>query len=123
MRSLSMRTPGEHPGGWRSSSSSSPVLLLTCHFPQCRDAEEAAHARDGYEFFGSRLRVELARGGNPRGPPSGGRGGGRFGGGPPRGAGSGYRVLVRGLPPSASWQDLKVMIPLKPTASCSSGWS
>jgi hypothetical protein len=68
--------------------------------PAARDAEEAARQRDGYDFFGSRLRVEVARGGNPRGP---------FGGGgmriPPRG--SGHRVTVRGLPPSASWQDLK----------------
>jgi arginine/serine-rich splicing factor 1/9 len=72
----------------------------------CRDAEEAARARDGYDFYGCRLRVEVARGGNPRGP------GGGFGGPPPRFGGgggpprSGYRVTVRGLPPSASWQDL-----------------
>lgn len=77
-----------------------------------RDAEEAARARDGYDFYGSRLRVEIARGGNPRGPMGGGGGfgGGRGGGGfgPPRG--SGYRVTVTGLPPSASWQDLKVRL-------------
>lgn len=65
----------------------------------CRAAEDAAHARDGYDFYGTTLRVELARGGNPRGPPRGPTN---------RRAGTGFRVLIRGLPASASWQDLKV---------------
>lgn len=59
--------------------------------------------RDGYDFYGNRLRVELAKG-------AGGRGRG-FGGGPPPGfrpRQTGFRVLVKGLPMSASWQDLKV---------------
>ncbi len=59
--------------------------------------------RDGYDFYGNRLRVELAKG-------AGGRGRG-FGGGPPPGfrpRQTGFRVLVKGLPISASWQDLKV---------------
>ena len=38
-----------------------------------RDAEEAVKRRDGYEFYGTRIRVEFARGG---GPPGGGGGGG-----------------------------------------------
>lgn len=86
-----------------------------------RDAEDAVRGRDGYEFDGQRIRVEF---------PHGGRGGGRHGGGGGGGGGSGgfggggggggggfgrgppprrseYRVLVSGLPPTGSWQDLK----------------
>lgn len=64
----------------------------------CRAAEDAAHARDGYDFYGTTLRVEIARGGNPRGPPRG----------PTNRRPGTFRVTIRGLPPSASWQDLKV---------------
>ncbi|BFI43506.1 serine/arginine-rich splicing factor 1 [Marchantia polymorpha subsp. ruderalis] len=87
-------------------------------FEDARDAEDAIRGRDGYNFDGNRLRVELAHGG--RGPPSSvdrynnytgsgggaGRGadGGRTGGVSRR---SEYRVIVTGLPSSASWQDLK----------------
>lgn len=55
--------------------------------------------RDGREMMGSRLRVEVARGkprrddrfqDSRRGPPS-----------------TGFRVVVKGLPSNASWQDLK----------------
>lgn len=65
--------------------------------------------RDGYEFDGQRIRVEFPRGGQGGGR-SGGRGG--FGGGGGHGRGppprrSEYRVLVSGLPPTGSWQDLK----------------
>lgn len=28
----------------------------------CRDAEDAVRARDGYDFYGNRLRVEIAKG-------------------------------------------------------------
>eukprot|EP01018_Ginkgo_biloba_P035732 Gb_24206 [translate_table: standard] len=84
-------------------------------FEDERDAKDAIHGRDGYDFDGHRLRVELAHGGRrmslstdrQRSYNSGGRGGG--GGG--RGGGvsrrSEYRVIVSGLPSSASWQDLK----------------
>ncbi|MEW5299820.1 MAG: hypothetical protein WDW38_010845 [Sanguina aurantia] len=70
-------------------------------FEDARDAQEAARRRDGYEFGGSRLRVEVAKGGNetqgaPRGAPFRS----------PRGA-TGYRLLIKGLPKSASWQDVK----------------
>lgn len=91
-------------------------------FEDARDAEDAVHARDGYDYDGYRLRVEFPRGGGPsagggdRGRKmynSGGSGGGGFSGGD-RGKGRGpparrsqYRVLVTGLPPSGSWQDLK----------------
>ena len=66
----------------------------------CRDAQDAARGRDGYDFFGNRLRVEMSRGARERGPPPA----------PPtfRGRGTGFRVLIKGLPISASWQDLKV---------------
>ncbi|CAG9126240.1 unnamed protein product [Plutella xylostella] len=79
-------------------------------FEDPRDADDAVRARDGYDYDGYRLRVEFPRGGGGGG--RGGRGGGgeRFA----RGAGRGpparrseYRVMVTGLPPSGSWQDLK----------------
>ncbi|XXG79244.1 hypothetical protein AAC387_Pa09g0357 [Persea americana] len=78
-------------------------------FEDAHDAEDAIRGRDGYPFDGHRLRVELAHGG--RGQSSSydryssysGSGGGR--GGVSRR--SDYRVLVTGLPSSASWQDLK----------------
>ncbi|KAH7517066.1 hypothetical protein FEM48_Zijuj09G0022800 [Ziziphus jujuba var. spinosa] len=77
-------------------------------FEDARDAEDAIRGRDGYDFDGHRLRVELAHGGRGHSSSSdryssysGGRGG--------RGVSrrSEYRVLVTGLPSSASWQDLK----------------
>lgn len=68
-------------------------------------------ARDGYDYDGYRLRVEFPRGGGPgsyRGANRGNdraRGEGRSRG--PATKRSQYRVLVSGLPPSGSWQDLK----------------
>ncbi|OMO79936.1 hypothetical protein CCACVL1_13289 [Corchorus capsularis] len=75
------------------------------------DAEDAIRGRDGYNFDGCRIRVELAHGG--RGQSSRrGYGGGSGSGGGGRGRFSAshrseFRVVVRGLPSSASWQDLK----------------
>ena len=81
--------------------------------------------RDGYDFGGSRMRVEISRGSMGGGYGGGGYGGGGgggssggFGGRPPppvappnfRSKGSAYRVLVKGLPMSASWQDLKARL-------------
>ncbi|XP_023704231.1 serine/arginine-rich splicing factor 1A [Cryptotermes secundus] len=83
-------------------------------FEDPRDAEDAVHARDGYDYDGYRLRVEFPRGGGPGGFRGSNRGGGGGGGGDRGGRGRGpparrsqYRVLVTGLPPSGSWQDLK----------------
>ncbi|XP_039048253.1 serine/arginine-rich-splicing factor SR34-like, partial [Hibiscus syriacus] len=75
-------------------------------FEEARDAEDAIRGRDGYDFGGQRLRVELAHGG--RGRSSSDRHS-SYGGGHGRGPSkrSEYRVLVTGLPSSASWQDLK----------------
>ncbi|XP_043835367.1 serine/arginine-rich splicing factor 9 [Dromiciops gliroides] len=67
-------------------------------FEDPRDAEDAIYGRNGYDYGQCRLRVELPRnpgGGGPRGRT-----------GPPSRR-SDYRVLVSGLPPSGSWQDLK----------------
>ncbi|XP_067140321.1 serine/arginine-rich splicing factor 1B [Centruroides vittatus] len=78
-------------------------------FEDPRDAEDAVQARDGYDYDGYRLRVEF-----PRGSPRRGGSTGRYGGQGSRGRGRGpparrsqYSVLVSGLPPTGSWQDLK----------------
>ncbi|PKI51495.1 hypothetical protein CRG98_028055 [Punica granatum] len=76
-------------------------------FEDPRDAEDAIRGRDGCKFDGYRLRVELAHGG--RGYSSSDRYGSYSSGSSRSGASrhSDYRVLVTGLPSSASWQDLK----------------
>lgn len=77
-------------------------------FDDSRDAEDAVHGRDGYDYDGYRLRVEFPRNstrGWSRGP-GGAAGAPRRGYGPPSRR-SEYRVVVSGLPPSGSWQDLK----------------
>lgn len=95
-------------------------------FEDPRDADDAVHARDGYNYDGYHLRVELPRGSGPGGRGGGGGGDFRGGGGGGRGGGmdtrggrggggrggppsrrSEFRVLVSGLPPTGSWQDLK----------------
>ncbi|XP_062209388.1 serine/arginine-rich splicing factor SR30-like isoform X3 [Phragmites australis] len=76
-------------------------------FEDPRDADDAIYGRDGYNFDGYRLRVELAHGGRgqsysydrPSSYSSVHRGG--------VSRRSDYRVMVTGLPSSASWQDLK----------------
>ncbi|KAI5657531.1 hypothetical protein M9H77_26324 [Catharanthus roseus] len=91
-----------------------PPCYCFVEFESARDAEDAIRGRDGYNFDGCRLRVELAHGGRGSSSSSERRGG--FGGsGYGRGGGGRYgisrhsefRVVVRGLPSSASWQDLK----------------
>lgn len=75
-------------------------------FEDPRDAEDAVYGRNGYEFGDSKLRVEYPRSSGAKfsgGPREGGPRG-RFG--PPTRR-SEFRVIVTGLPPSGSWQDLK----------------
>ncbi|GMN43920.1 hypothetical protein TIFTF001_013118 [Ficus carica] len=75
-------------------------------FEDPRDADDAIYGRDGYKFDGYRLRVELAHGSRGYSSSadryssysSSSRAVARH---------SDYRVLVTGLPSSASWQDLK----------------
>ncbi|KAL5078805.1 hypothetical protein RYX36_007226 [Vicia faba] len=94
----------------------SPILLqaekdiMSRQFDDAQDAEDAIRGRDGYDFNGRRLRVEAAHGGRGTGNSSSrdrhsSQSNGRGGRGVSRR--SEYRVLVSGLPSSASWQDLK----------------
>ncbi|XP_005093924.1 serine/arginine-rich splicing factor 1A isoform X2 [Aplysia californica] len=79
-------------------------------FEDPRDAEDSVRQRDGYNYDGYTLRVEFPRGSGAMGGGRGGfRGRGGFGGGRggPPSRRTQYRVLVSGLPPSGSWQDLK----------------
>eukprot|EP00617_Octactis_speculum_P023920 CAMPEP_0185766048 /NCGR_PEP_ID=MMETSP1174-20130828/34896_1 /TAXON_ID=35687 /ORGANISM="Dictyocha speculum, Strain CCMP1381" /LENGTH=138 /DNA_ID=CAMNT_0028449535 /DNA_START=36 /DNA_END=449 /DNA_ORIENTATION=+ len=80
---------------------SRPPAFAFITFDDRRDADDAVRGRDGYSLGGERLRVEIVRGrrGPSRGPA------GRPGGG--AGEHSDFRVIVTGLPHSASWQDLK----------------
>ncbi|KAG2588391.1 serine/arginine-rich splicing factor SR30-like isoform X1 [Panicum virgatum] len=76
-------------------------------FEDPRDADDAIYGRDGYNFDGYRLRVELAHGGRGQSysyDRSSSYSSTRRGGVSRR---SDYRVMVMGLPSSASWQDLK----------------
>merc|ERR1711872_490499 len=77
-------------------------------FEDARDADDAVYARDGYDYDGYKLRVEFPRGGG--GSFRGNRDRGGYRGdrrpGPPARR-SQYRVMVTGLPPTGSWQDLK----------------
>jgi RNA recognition motif-containing protein len=77
-----------------------PPYYAFVEFDDPRDAEDAARGRDGCSLLGARLRVEIARGREDRGGERGERGGGARGG--PR-----FRVLLRGVPPGTSWQNLK----------------
>lgn len=88
-----------------------PIFVFVYILWKSSDAEDAVKARDGYDYDGYRLRVEFPRGGGPgsyrgsRGSDRN-RGEGRSNRGPVTKR-SQYRVLVSGLPPSGSWQDLK----------------
>lgn len=114
-----------------------PPAFAFVSFDDYYDAEAAVRGRDGVDLEGQRLRVEMSRGRGEgggggggygggggggydrhddrgRGGGGGGYGGGGYGGPPPRERGpprnlrrSEHRVIVSGLPPSASWQDLK----------------
>lgn len=80
-----------------------PPCYCFVEFENTRDADDAIRGRDGYNFDGCRLRVELAHGGRGSSSASERRSGGRYG----TSRRTDYRVIVRGLPSSASWQDLK----------------
>ncbi|XP_038647815.1 serine/arginine-rich splicing factor 9-like isoform X3 [Scyliorhinus canicula] len=71
-------------------------------FEDPRDAQDAVYGRNGYDYGVYRLRVEFQRG---RG--AGGVGGGSRGRPGPAARRSDFRVIISGLPPSGSWQDLK----------------
>lgn len=86
----------------RGGSGAAPFAFISFQDP--RDAEDAVFGRNGYEFGSCRLRVEFPR--SSRGSGGGGYGGPRGRNGPPSRR-SEYRVVVSGLPPSGSWQDLK----------------
>ncbi|XP_020589480.1 serine/arginine-rich-splicing factor SR34-like [Phalaenopsis equestris] len=75
-------------------------------FEDARDAEDAIYGRDGYNFDGYRLRVELAHG-RRGGGSSYDRYNSFSSGGGSVSRRSDYQVIVTGLPSSASWQDLK----------------
>lgn len=76
--------------------SGSPFAFV--EFDNPRDAQEAIRERDGYKFEGNVLRVEI---------PFASRGSNRSSNnrGQPRRAD--FRVIIKGLPPTGSWQDLK----------------
>lgn len=96
-----------------SSKTSCKLCLYDVGFPS--DASDAVRGRDGYNFDGYALRVELPRTGgfnNGNGGPNPNqfrRGGFNRGGGGASGPSrrSDFRVIVTGLPPTGSWQDLK----------------
>ncbi|KAK6921302.1 RNA recognition motif domain [Dillenia turbinata] len=86
-----------------------PPSYCFVEFDKSQDAEDAIRGRDGYNFDGCRLRVELAHGGRGQSSSSDRRGGHGSASGGRYGVShhSEYRVIVRGLPNRASWQDLK----------------
>mmetsp|Transcript_19021 Transcript_19021/g.19150 ORF Transcript_19021/g.19150 Transcript_19021/m.19150 type:complete len:295 (-) Transcript_19021:881-1765(-) len=91
IRDIDLKTPSRPPA----------YAFIT--FDDVRDAEDAIRGRDGYDFDGDRLRVEFAKGSRDSARS-------RFddrGRGRQMGRRSEYRVLISGLPRSASWQDLK----------------
>ncbi|KAJ8287260.1 hypothetical protein GJAV_G00049520 [Gymnothorax javanicus] len=72
--------------------------------PDPRDAEDAVYGRNGYSFGDCKLRVEYPRSSSKFSGPMAGGPRGRFG---PPSRRSEFRVIVTGLPPTGSWQDLK----------------
>lgn len=74
-----------------------------------RDAEDAVYGEDGKRFDGNRIKVQFPRG-NPKARDSSSRGSSSYTQGRGRNqpiSRTDYRILVSGLPPSGSWQDLK----------------
>lgn len=102
-----------------------PPSFAFVEFDDPRDAEDAVHGRNGYEYEGARLRVEMSKNRpSGRGADRGGADRDRFGdrerdrrdrrgsfdyrddrrGAPRR---SEFKLYVSGLPSRCSWQDLK----------------
>ncbi|QDZ18814.1 RNA-binding domain-containing protein [Chloropicon primus] len=83
-----------------------PPGFAFIEFDHADDADEAVRRRDGYDFDGYKLRVEIAKGrGGGRGRDGGRDGrGGRAGRGPRN---MHLCVEVENLPDRCSWQDLK----------------
>ena len=79
-----------------------PPAFAFIEFDDSRDASDAVRGRDGYDFYGHRLRVELAKGSARGAVDRSSRSSRDF-----RPRQTGFRVRVKGLPMSASWQDLK----------------
>uniref|UniRef100_A0A7S0I1L9 RRM domain-containing protein n=1 Tax=Hanusia phi TaxID=3032 RepID=A0A7S0I1L9_9CRYP len=87
---------------------SRPPAFAFVEFDNLYDAEDAVRGRDGVMFEGARLRVEMSRGTAATYGYDKRGGGGGAGKAPPRNLRrSDYRVIISGLPKSASWQDLK----------------
>ncbi|KAL4557225.1 hypothetical protein LXL04_035398 [Taraxacum kok-saghyz] len=84
-----------------------PPCYCFVEFANARDAEDAIRGRDGYNFDGCRLRVELAHGGRGQSSSSDRHGSSHGKGRSGLSRYSEFRVIVRKLPSSASWQDLK----------------
>ncbi|EWM24426.1 asf sf2-like pre-mrna splicing factor srp31, partial [Nannochloropsis gaditana] len=78
---------------------SRPPAYAFVAFEDPRDAKDAVHYRDNYDFDGGRIRVELANE-TPRRRDDRGFGGGRNR--------TDFRLEVSDLPDRTSWQDLKV---------------
>jgi len=94
----------------KNNNGNQPFAFI--EFEDPRDADDAIRERDGYNYDGYVLRVELPHAvGGGRGRPRSSRGndyGSRSRGGPPSGGRrSDYRVIISDLPKTASWQDLK----------------
>lgn len=74
-----------------------PILSrrVTSNYDLFRDADDAVHARDGYDYDGYRLRVEFPRGQGPSNYRNGGRSSRGSNRGPPTRR-TNHRVLVTG---------------------------
>ena len=86
------------------ASSGGPSFAFV-EFESRDNADEAVRARKDHAFEGQTLRVEASRNSNDRDRDRERR---------PAQKRTDYRVIVSNLPPSGSWQDLKVCAPQSP---------
>ncbi|CEM04418.1 unnamed protein product [Vitrella brassicaformis CCMP3155] len=87
----------------KTGRTSNGTAYAFVEFSDPRDAGDAVEMRDGMRFGGNRLKVQFTGERRPR--RNGPYDGFRKGSNPPKR--TEYRVIVEGLPDSASWQDLK----------------